>query len=209
MNKLDLYLDYDNTILDSSKILIESYYLLTGVKPATYNDFTWNCDIAFPPHSDREIIHKIFDIPLFFKLANDNILPSALHILHELTPYYNIHIVSCGTDSNLKLKEAWCKEHVPFITSFIGLNQTSKTFDKSSVAKNGVIIDDRLDALLSSENCLKVLFRYNDNPYQWQEGYDNLLKEGKIDYVAKQWDCELRDILISYHHYKTSSGIIS
>ena len=206
IKKIPLYLDYDNSLVDTSKIIPEAYYLLTGVKPVKEFSETWNSDDVFPPRADREIIHKIFDIPLFFKLADSNIFPSALHILFELSQYYDIHIVSCGTESNLKLKKEWCKEHIPFITSFIGLNQTSKTFDKSSAAKNGVIIDDRLDALLSSENCLKILFRYNDNSYEWQEGYEELLKDNKIDHVAFQWDEELRDLLISYHNYMTTQG---
>lgn len=206
IKKLPLYLDYDGTLVDTPKILPEAYYLLTGVKPVKDISLDWNADTCFPPRANREIIHKIFDIPLFFKLASDNIFPSALHILFELSQYYDIHIVSCGTESNLKLKEEWCKEHIPFITSFIGLNQTYKTFDKSSVAKDGVIIDDRLDALLSSENCLKILFRYNNELYEWQDGYKELLKNNKLDHVAFHWDEELRDLLISYHHYKTTQG---
>lgn len=200
IKKLPLYVDYDNTIVNTARILPEAYYLLTGVKPVKDMALDWNADTCFPPKASREAIHKIFDIPLFFKLANDNIYPSALHILYDLSKYYDIHIISCGSESNLQLKKEWCKEHLPFISSFIGLNQTSKTFNKS-VAKNGVIIDDRLDALLSSDNCLKILFRYNNELYEWQEGYKELLEKNSIDHVAFQWNTELRDILITYHHF--------
>ena len=120
--------------------------------------------------------------------------------MEYLSQYYDIEVVSCGTEENLKLKEEFAKHEFPFV-SFVGLDQTNKTFDKSQHYINCVCIDDRLDCLLSSKQSLNILFRYNDNKYEWQEGYKELLQQGKINYVANSWNEELRDILMSWYHY--------
>lgn len=198
-NKLKLFVDFDTTMVNTPKILTMCYENLTGEKPLTYNPLDWNISMAYPNY-DKKIIHKIFDIPLFFKYAKDNIFPNCKETLKSLLNYYDIVVVSCGTDDNLKLKEQFLKEEFPFV-SFVGLPQANKTFDKSSVCKNGVLIDDRLDCLLSTKECLNILFRYNNNPYSWQEGYEELLQQGKINYVANSWNGELRDILISWYGY--------
>lgn len=199
MNKLKLFVDFDTTMIDSTTCLINCYRDLTGEEPLTYKDWTWNISTAYP-NCNKEIIHKCFDIPLFFKYAKDNIFPNCKETLQELTKYYDITVVSCGTEDNLRLKEQFLKEEFTFV-SFVGLQQSKKTFDKSCVCKDGVLIDDRLDCLLSSKQCLNILFRYNNNPYEWQEGYKDLIENGKISYVATKWNDELKDILLSWYQY--------
>ena len=183
--KPKLYVDFDTTMVNSPKILTICYEKLTGIKPLTYNPLDWNIAMAYPNY-DKDIIHTIFDISLFFEYAKDNIFEGCKETLEELSNYYDITVVSCGTDANLTLKEQFLKEEFSYV-SFVGLSQTSKTFDKSSVCQNGILIDDRLDCLLSTQNCKNVLFRYNNNPYEWQEGYEQLLLENKIDFVTNSW----------------------
>ena len=183
--KPKLYVDFDTTMVNSPKILTICYEKLTGIKPLTFNPLDWNIAMAYPIY-DKDIIHTIFDISLFFEYAKDNIFEGCKETLEELSNYYDITVVSCGTDANLTLKEQFLKEEFSYV-SFVGLSQTSKTFDKSSVCQNGILIDDRLDCLLSTQNCKNVLFRYNNNPYEWQEGYEQLLLENKINFVATSW----------------------
>ena len=187
--KPKLYVDFDTTMVNSPKILTICYEKLTGIKPLTYNPLDWNIAMAYPNY-DKDIIHTIFDISLFFEYAKDNIFEGCKETLEELSNYYDITVVSCGTDANLTLKEQFLKEEFPCV-SFAGLSQISKTFDKSSICQDGILIDDRLDCLLSTRNCKNVLFRYNNNAYIWQEGYTDYVSDGTIDFVATSWTDEV------------------
>lgn len=197
MSKPILYVDFDQTILDSTQIMIDCYEHLTGEKALTRIDYTWNLKSAFPNY-DKEIIHKIFEIPMFFELANKYTFKGCKRTLFNLSKYYDIKIPSCGTDENLRLKGEWIEENLPFINEFIPIRQNGKVFDKSICEENSVIIDDRLDCLLSVNNSLRILYRNRNNPYSWQIGYEELLAKDEIQKVVTEWNEELEEYLIRY-----------
>ena len=68
--KPKLYVDFDTTMVNSPKILTICYEKLTGIKPLTYTPLDWNIAMAYPNY-DKDIIHTIFDISLFFNRDTD------------------------------------------------------------------------------------------------------------------------------------------
>lgn len=198
LNKIDLYIDVDNTIIASNIIMIQMYEEITGEKSLRRESLTWNLTDCFP-NVNKQIIHDMFESPRFFELASQSIYDGCKYSLEALEPYYNIYFVSCGTDANLKLKMEWIYKEFPKY-NFIPLRQGKQTFNKS-ICRNGVIIDDRLDCLASSQDCYKVLFNYMDLKYEWQEGHIDLWKNGKINYISYEWDSYLRKQLKWWHMY--------
>lgn len=203
MNKPKLYCDVDGVIIPTNEIMPIVYEELTGIKPKSYKSLTWNMyDLYDKKDLNKDIIHKIFEVERFFELAKP--YKGCIKVLFNLSKYYDIHIVSVGSAENLKLKKMWLLENIPFVPeeNLILLEQVGKanSIDKSCCV-DGVIIDDTLSALLSSNNCLRVLFRWNNDNLSWQEGYEKLLVNGEIDEVATAWEDEFEDYLIRYAQY--------
>ena len=174
----DLYLDVDNTILNSSKALVECYSQITGEKPLKQLPLEWNLKDIFP-NADKNIIHKIFESQEFIDRVE--LFDGAYDVIKALSEKTNIHLITVGTPTNLELKRKYFQEKLPFC-NYIGLEQHGKVFDKSCV-KDAILVDDRLDNLNSTINTTKVLFRYKNLPYQWQDGWEDQAK-----YVLHKWD---------------------
>ena len=185
MNNKILWLDFDTTLVDTTKSMILTYEHLTSEKPLTYYDISWNLRQSFP-NGNKDIIHKLFDIEYFFN--NLDLFEGVYETLNNLYNYCTLKICSYGTPRNLELKKEWILKNLPMIKeeNIILLEQNKKNFDKS-VCIGDILIDDRLEPHLTCNCKTKVLFRYNNNPYEWQEGYEQLLLENKINFVATSW----------------------
>lgn len=181
-----LYLDFDTTLVNTTKAMIDTSKYLTNKDPITYDDYTWNLKQAYPD-IDKEIIHKTFDIEYFFEVLE--MFEGVKKALEELSSYYTLKICSYGTPMNLELKRRWITKHLPMIKKedLVLLEFNKKHFDKS-ICKGRAIIDDRLEPLDTCNCDCKILFRYNNNPYEWQEGYKKMVCNNKIDYVATSWE---------------------
>lgn len=198
--KQNLFLDIDNTAIKTNEIMASVYYHLSGVKPKQLITYEWNMKDCFEPHElDKELVHKIFEVREFFDLVKP--YEGCVEILERLLPYYNICPVSVGTKKNLELKREYLPRWFPFIPqeNYILLEQHGKheLIDKSC-CRDAVIIDDTLSALKSSVNCLKILFRYKNKPYAWQNGYEDLLRTADIHHIAYLWDEDLFTKLVNY-----------
>ena len=203
MNKLKLFCDVDNTVLPSNEVMPRLYEELTGIKPTSYKTCEWNMkDVYKQSDLDKNIVHKLFEVERFFELAKP--YKRCIRTLFNLTKYYDIHFVSVGTSKNLKLKREWLKENFPFIPeeNFILLEPVGKehSIDKSCCV-DGVIMDDNLSALLSTINCLRIMYQAYGDRLSWQNGYEQLLEQGKIHKVVTEWGYELEDYLINYANY--------
>ena len=178
MSKIDLFLDFDNTICNSSKAFVDLYNLLP--KYNQHPDFKladwtksndWNFkDVA--PLSVHET-ETLFGNPIFFDLLE--FYPNALEVLDKLKEQYNIIIVSIGTYENLQYKSKFINDYLSFCDAILIRNKGLK-MDKSKVnMKNGIFIDDNQDNLFSS-NASKM-FCYSDKIYRWNESWhgDRLL----------------------------------
>lgn len=200
MSKLKLFCDADNVVIPTNEIMPRLYEELTGIKPKAYTTKEWNMKDVYEPHElDKNTVHKLFEVERFFEMAKP--YKNCKETLFNLKDYYDIYFVSVGSAENLALKRKWLNENFPFIPeeNHMLLEQVGKahSIDKSC-CKDGVIIDDNLSALLSTKNCLKIMYQSNGDRLAWQEGYEELLANRQIHKVATVWDKELEEYLIDY-----------
>ena len=167
MQKPKLYVDFDQTIVDSVEAIVSMYNEdYSAYKEYEYVDpkdiKTWEfkeCQCASP-----EIIDTYFCTPRFFERLK--FLENTNSLLWLLSYKFNIIIVSHGHYPNLKLKKEWIKEHLSFAT-FVGVDM-DKYPDKSHVdMSNAIFVDDLSGNLFSSNAKYKILF----GEYSWEDNY--------------------------------------
>lgn len=176
MDKRKIYCDFDNTIINATKIITDIYnsefQFHPKFKPAKWYlvdkyDFSDQC-----PLLKKEMLMNYFDSEKFF----DNIeyMENAYEILLKLSDKFDIFIISLGNERNLELKDNWIKENIPFIKGFIPCN-FNKTDDKSHIdmSDGGILIDDCSKNLFTSSASLNIL--YGDS-YSWNNDWDGIHK---------------------------------
>lgn len=92
----------------------------------------------------------------------------AKEVLDKLKENYDITIVSMGYSPNLKAKELWINEHLPYC-KFIGVN-FKEYLDKSHIDMNdSIFIDDSAHNLITSNAAYKICF---GDKYKWNKDWD-------------------------------------
>ena len=200
MNKHKLFCDVDNVVIPTNEIMPRLYEELTGVKPKAYKTKEWNMkDLYDTSDLDKNIVHKLFEVERFFELARP--YKRCVRTLFNLNDYYDIYFVSVGSAENLTLKREWLKDNFPFVPeeNYMLLEQIGKahSIDKSCCV-DGVIIDDNLSALLSTTDCLRIMFQPYGDKLAWQSGYEELLLKDEIHKVVTEWNQEFENYLIDY-----------
>jgi len=155
-NRINLYIDFDNTIVKSTKRLVEFLNIKyeTNVNYKEIKDY--NCQDKFPNVTIKEIL-DIFDDKDFFNGLE--FYKDCLKTLIKHKKYCNYNIVTLGSLTNLINKQQWCSQYIPIKKVFIGINHIKDT-DKSSIdMSDGIIIDDHIDNLRNSNAKYKILFK--------------------------------------------------
>lgn len=178
-NKIDLFLDFDDTICLTSKQFVK----LANKKYKKEEDWNninrWDFKDLYPEITNNDI-DNIFSSEDFF--VDLELCENCLDTINSINNLVNIHIATIGTDKNLKNKMKWIKENLNIDFNFNGILDTGIN-DKSSVDMSGAIfIDDRTDNLRSSNANIKILYK-NYHNYSWQqiEPNDNI-------YVVDSWE---------------------
>lgn len=166
MSRPKLFLDFDNTIVDTISAVVSLYnedyvnhdgFVAINPKDVTSWEFT-ECNLA-----TYEEIDRYFGDKRFFQRVK--LYPSAGQVLRSLSHRYNITIVSHGYASNLKLKEEWIKNNLfkevfdnSCNTEFIGVDWETHN-DKSHVdMSNSIFVDDSIRNLETSSAKYKILY---------------------------------------------------
>ena len=166
MNRSKLFLDFDNTIVDTIAAVVslynEDYSSHDGFAPINPKDVTsWEfkeCNLATYGEID-----KYFGDERFFQRIK--LYPGARQALRSLSHMYDITIVSHGYAKNLKLKEKWVKDKLfkeIFDSScnaeFIGVDWKEYS-DKSHVdMSDSIFVDDSIKNLETSNAKYKILY---------------------------------------------------
>lgn len=168
MNKRKLFIDFDGTIVNTIAAIVTLYnedfqYYKNFVPVKWWEINTWNfeeCNCA-----TAEYIDTYFNQQRFFdKLTY---MDWAKEVLNELKEDYDITIVSAGYSPNLKAKEIWINENLPYC-KFIGVNLEKYT-DKSHIdMSNGIFIDDSSNNLSTSNALINICF---GDIYSWNKDY--------------------------------------
>ena len=168
MKKPKLFIDYDSTITNSIKAIVdlynEDFKYYKKFEYIHWTDIrTWDfleCNCA-----KTEYINIYFNQQRFFDIVE--FMDNAEEVLNRLKDKYEIIIVSMGYSPNLRAKEYWIKEHMPY-TKFIGIN-FKKHEDKSHIdMSNGIFIDD--NAKYFNTNA-KYQICFGDI-YDWNEDWE-------------------------------------
>lgn len=187
-NKIDLFLDFDDTICLTSKQFVK----LANKKYKKEEDWNninrWDFKDLYPEITNNDI-DNIFSSEDFF--VDLELCENCLDVINSIKNLVNIHIATIGTDKNLKNKMKWIKENLNIDFNFNGILDTGIN-DKSSVDMSGAIfVDDRIDNLRSSNANIKILYK-NYHNYSWQqiEPNDNI-------YVVDSWEqiCSILDFI--------------
>lgn len=166
-----IVLDFDgcisNTIATICSLYNEDFQYYKKFVPVNWWEVnTWDfkeCTCATP-----EYINIYFNQPRFFERLE--YMDWAEKILDKLKDEYEITIVSSGYSPNLKAKEIWINEHLPFC-KFIGVNMKEYN-DKSHVDMSGsIFIDDSVHNLVTSNAAIKICF---GDVYPWNENWDGI-----------------------------------
>jgi 5'(3')-deoxyribonucleotidase len=161
MDKPKLFLDFDDTIVNSSKAICDIYNMLykdyNGFKPADWTkNVTWDFKDECPLMSQQDKTN-LFRSKIFWD--NVKLFPDAYNALLALSAKYRIIIVSLGTLKNLSYKALFLKEKLPFIDDVILLKNSGTKMDKSFInMSGGIFIDDVLSNIESSNADKKYVF---------------------------------------------------
>lgn len=182
-----IYLDFDNTIVESNKrvikILNDKYNI--SKTESDLSDYHFN---SIYPISEKEKL-EIFESDDFY--SGLELKPGVMDVLSKYFKFYNIVIVSKGTKNNLLKKEEWIKSHLPFNFKFIGLR--GQSFNKNIDMKNSIQIDDNIKCLETNAS-LKILYK-NFNEFPWQQ-----IKGNEECISVNTWE-EIDSILNFYKNY--------
>ena len=163
-----LYVDFDNTIVNTTKSIVdlynEDYMYYDKYKYVDWTDIkTWGFQELTLLKKGK--IYEYFNQPRLFK--NVQFFDNAKRSLDWLSNFYEIYIVSAGHTPNLKQKEIWLKENLPY-TKFIGVNNEIYD-DKSHVdMSDGFFIDDVSKNLITSNAYHGICF---GNEYSWNDDW--------------------------------------
>lgn len=204
--KTKIYLDADDTILESSKTVIEIINERYNISPPkTFDDITdWNYTCIYPGMTSGEVDAIYASEEFFARVEPDK---AFLSVYERHKDNFEFVVVTTGTRENLDRKEAWFRSHFPPF-DFVGIEfpKDGTNFDKSVLTmKGGIQIDDRVDSLIGTKAACKILIR-NGLDVPWNQPV-----EGANLYVVQNWvDIgQILDFTVKYPNwYKWGGGNI-
>jgi 5'(3')-deoxyribonucleotidase len=189
--KMNLFLDFDSTIVDSIKAYCDVYNTMFNrfegfakADPTLVNrwDLIDQCPLA------KGMCEDIFSSPMFFQKLE--MFPGANDVLLDLSYYYNIIICSIGTKENISRKATWIDHNLNFIDNLILISNRGVKMDKSIVdMKESIFIDDHNDNLKSSNAFIKCCY---GKEYAWNVN--------SCEMRLVNWE-EVRNFLIPRHNF--------
>ena len=166
--KIKLFIDADDTILESSKAAINILNKKFNIVPQkTYDDMQdWEYRSIYRQCTTK-IVNEIYDSEEFFNIVKVNPDFESFYLKHEND--FEWYIVTKGYKTNIEHKQKYFKKHLPK-ANVVGCKFGSKeeqNFDKSHINMDyGIQIDDRTDCLIGSNANIKILFK-NNRDFYW------------------------------------------
>lgn len=156
-----IVIDFDQTLVNSSKALHEIYLQETGRKEEYNPKHTWNFDGLFPKDYKKRV-KELFHEKIFYE--NLFAFHGAIDVIKHLIKRHEVIICTTQQGEGVLLKNQWINDHLPFINNVIYMD----SFDKSSI--NGdVFIDDKPECLNSVNGNFKCIWCYGD--YLWNKDW--------------------------------------
>ena len=196
--KIKLFIDADDTTLASSKTIIDllnkKYEIIPPKGLKDLKDWGYR---SIYKNLSRQQVEEMFESDDFF--SSVEVVDGFANFYKEHGDKFSITVVTAGTKNNLTKKQEYFHHAFGDSIKYVGIETKYDEFgeliwdyDKSSVdMRKSVHIDDRIDALRSTNASVKILLKNGD--YYWNEpeayaNIDNL-------YVCNNWD-EITQILL-------------
>lgn len=195
---IKIYLDFDNTLVDSNSAMV---YLLNqefGTKKEYKDLKKYDFKDLFPELTDEHCEELFGDWRLFSLLE---FFDNCFETLDYFKKRCNYSLVTYGNKYNLSAKKIWCERYLPFLKELHLLEYVpgDMNYDKSMIdMSDGIFIDDHIEYLRSSNAKVKILFR-NNHDGDWNE-INNL----DDVYVVNSW----KEIYHIIKFYVDNGGII-
>ena len=169
-NKPIIVVDWDSTVINTSKTLINLHNKLSKNKIEYIEEHDWKFKPMINTDEELKELFKLFDNEHFYD--SDVIVPikDAIKTIKKLSEHFKIVICSKHMESRRKLTRNYIEQtfkgydvSVKFVDSF---NEKSKLFRNKEVL---VVIDDKEECFEGfGEEPLKILF----GNYQWNKEYN-------------------------------------
>ena len=180
MSKIKLYLDFDNTLVDS----ISAFCKVYSYKYRLHKDFIepvpslvkqWNFKDQCPLLQEEEV-QDIFSSNDLFEYLKP--IEDVKRVLLELQfKEFQLIVVSIGTYENISLKSTYISENFPFINDSILIVNGDGNMDKS-IIKDGFLIDDNENNLFTSKAEIKICY---GRQAEWNQNWKGLRCENWLE----------------------------
>lgn len=193
-----LYVDADDTILDSSKAVIEMLNEKYNLSPAkTILDLEdWNYHSICDEVTANEVT-EIYNSKEFFDRVK--IKDGFKKFWNKHKDKFELKIVTKGTKENLDKKQKYFKENIPE-AEVIGVGFTTEDlsdFGKKHIdMRNGIQIDDRTDSL-NTNAPIKILLTHGVQ-LPWNQYLGEYDKESV--YILENWSVIEESLLFFYNN---------
>lgn len=184
MSKQKFFIDFDDTLVQSSRRFCELYSDIYNddldfIKPNYRINDLWNFGEQCPllKKYNEYNVEDLFGMKEFFRGLE--MQPNAYNVVRELNKKYELCIVSIGTMSNLQHKAEYIKNNLSFIDDVVLLYNKGSQMDKSIVncPEDSIFMDDVLENLLSVRSGHKYVYGVEKpwNVYSANCGYKRLM----------------------------------
>ena len=172
-----LYIDFDNTIVDTNLAICSLYnedfqYYKKFKEVKSHEINTWGfleCNCATP-----EYINYYFNQPRFFERLQ--FMPNAKEVIEKLKEEYDVEILTLGYSPNCIGKQLWVSKHLPNTKmTYINLKEYK---DKSHIDGTDAILLDDKSSNLYTFGGEKVLFGVL---YSWNKDWNGIRLYNWID----------------------------
>lgn len=175
---MKIFLDCDDTIMNSSECIIGLLNKKNGTNKTIKDLKDFHYRSIDKTLTDEDVI-KLFESDEFWNSVDYN--NSFLEIKDFIDSNFDVEVVSCGTELNLKKKKEKLK---PLGYKFTGIliKDDSNLCKKCIDMQNGIQIDDNMSSMSNTNAAIKILFQ-NNNDFTWNKpkpNADNL-------YVVQTW----------------------
>lgn len=195
--KIKLFIDADDTILESSKTTINILNKRFNISPPkTYDDISdWGYRSIYH-QCTNEIVNEIYDSEEFFEQVK--IHSNFMDFYNKYQNNFEWYIVTKGHERNINHKESYFAQHMP-VATVIGCQFNShknENYDKSHIDMSyGIQIDDRLDCLLGTNAPIKILIK-NDKELYWNQTHKN----NEPIYIVNNWNEAIEILTFMLEH---------
>jgi 5'(3')-deoxyribonucleotidase len=181
MDKIKVYVDFDSTLVNSTKRLVE----MLNIKFNKNADWTkikkYNCEDLFQEVTPEQVTEIFASKDFFYNL---HIFDNANEVLSIHRSIFDYEITTIGTSENLYWKERWCNQYLefPFVFNGIMKNEMGKGKDVCDMS-GGIIIDDHIDNIFTSNATHKILYKG-----KYETEWNTIPSDSNITaLIAKHW----------------------